>query len=347
MKDVAALAGFAPATVSLALRNSRALPQATRDAIWVAARRLRYQRNPLVAALMATRRGNRPVEQHTALALVTSHPAHDPWRAQRTFTELAQGAEDRAAGLGYQLEEFSLCAAGMTGGRLRQVLRARNIHGLLINPLPHNERNLALDVSDFAVIGLGASIQSPTIERVSNDHFQSILLAMAECHRLGYRRVGLVVSREMSERLENRWLSGYLLAQHRLEPAGRVAPLMPPATSEIFDALPAWVRREKPDAVIFGWFDLPYQMRLPRSLGLVALSVYHLAGPLSGIFQDSRAIGAVAIDHLIARIQNSNFGPDATARLHLQQGRWVPGQTAPGRGRNRPLLPSVDPRGIH
>ncbi len=338
MKDVAALAGFATATVSLALRNSRSLPPATRNKIWAAARRLRYKRNPLVSALMASRRSQRPADHHPVLALVTSHPANDPWRAQRTFVELVTGAGHRASELGYRLEEFSLRSAGMTPRRFVDVLRARNIHGLLINPLPHKERKLALNVSDFAVVGLGASIKWPHIERVSNDHFQSAMLAMAKCRELGYRRVGFVVSREMSERLEDRWLAGYLLAQHQLAPARRVPPLMPEQTSEILEALPIWHRREKPDAVIFGFLDLRYQTQLPRQVGLVALSVHQASGPLTGVFQDSFAIGAVAVNHLVGRLQQTDFGADETARLHLMAGRWAPGRTACGPGKLRPIL---------
>src|SRR5215212_6454301 len=47
MKDVAIAAGFAPATVSLALRNHHSLPVATRERIWTIARRIGYRPNPL------------------------------------------------------------------------------------------------------------------------------------------------------------------------------------------------------------------------------------------------------------------------------------------------------------
>ncbi len=208
MKDVAAATGFAPATVSLALRNHHSLPLATRAKIVSAARRLGYRPNPLVSALMTTLRSKRPVDRHTVLALVTAHPPGEPWRSQRTFAEMSTGAEKRAAELGYRLQEFSLRTPGMTPGRFAQMRRTRNIHGLLINPLPHHQKTLPFDLQDFAVVGLGASVSSPLIERVSNDHFQSALLAVKKCQALGYRRIGFVISQEMSERLEDRWLSG-------------------------------------------------------------------------------------------------------------------------------------------
>ena len=335
MKDVAAAAGFAPATVSLALRNHHSLPPATRQKIFSAARKLGYRPNPLVSALMVTLRSKRPVTRHTVLALVTMHPPGEKWRSQRTFAELCQGAETRAAELGYRLEEFSLRSAGMTPARFGQMLRTRNIHGLVINPLPHEEKTLPLDLKDFAVVGLGASVTSPPIERVSNDHFQSALLAIKQCRELGYRRIGFVVSQEMSERLEDRWLSGFYLEQQRGPAATRVRPLMPLHTVEIPAALPGWVERERPDVVIFGRFASEYQTLFPRTIGLVALSVYDPAGPLTGIFQNSRQVGATAIDHIVGRLQRNDFGPDQSARLHLIPGQWAPGRTARGPGRRR------------
>jgi len=341
MKDIAAAAGFATATVSLALRNHHSLPLATRRRILAVARRIGYRPNPLVAALMVSLRSRRPVERHTVLALVTTHPADDPWRRQRTFAEMADGAGRRAAELGYRLEEFPLRTGGMNPRRYVQMLRARNIHGLLINPLPHREKDLALELQDFAVVGLGASVASPSIERVSNDHFQSARLACAQCAALGYRRIGFVVSREMSERLEDRWLAGYTLAQQRLPARQRVRPLIPEQTADIAAALAAWHAREQPEVVIFGFFAPAYQARLPRSVGIVALSVYDLGGRLTGIFQDSRALGAVAVDHLVGRLQRGDFGAENAGRLHLMAGRWAAGQTARGPGKTREPLEFV------
>jgi transcriptional regulator with XRE-family HTH domain len=338
MREVAEATGFAPATVSLALRNHHSIPLATRKRIAAAARRLGYKPNPLVAALMATLRNRRSVDRHTVLALVTSHTAREAWRGQRTFVEMVAGAEARSLEFGYRLEEFSLRSPGMHPARFTQMLRTRGIHGLLINPLPHDQKDLELDLTDFAVVGLGASVASPLIERVSNDHYQSALLTIAQCRALGYRRIGLVVSREMSERLEDRWLSAFHVEQQRSPPAHRVKPLMPERTTEIPGVLSGWIAREKPDVVVFGFFAASYQQLFSRSLGLVALSTYDAQGSLTGIFQDSPRVGAIAVEHLIARLQRNDFGPEETARLHLIGGVWAPGRTARGPGTRREIV---------
>jgi len=330
MNDVAARADCARATVSMALRSDPRISIATRQRVLAAARELGYQPNPLVAALMTTRRMQRVTEQHTVLAFVTTHPATDPWRRHPTFVGFHAGARERAAAMGYSLEEFPLRPREMSSQRFEQILRARSIHGLLIAPLPHDEQSIDLTCVGVAAVGLGLSVTSPSIERVSNDHFQSVRLAMQRCRELGYRRLGLAVSRETSARLDDRWLSGFLLASHALPSADRVEPLMPPRQEDLSAQLPAWCRRERPGVVIFGNYDPRHPYALPTGIGAVSLDVERLDGPVTCIFQDDRRVGAIAVDHLVARIQRGEFGSDDRARLHLLAGQWAPGHTAPG-----------------
>ncbi|MDP1580346.1 MAG: LacI family DNA-binding transcriptional regulator [Candidatus Didemnitutus sp.] len=339
MKDVAHAAGVARSTVSLALRNDRSIPVATRSRIFAAAEKLGYKTNPLVAALMSSLHARRVSNRHTVLAYVTSDPENAPWRNYRVFQEMREGAEQRANELGYRLEEFPMRTTGMTAPRFVQILRARGILGLLIAPLPWGERTIDLEMSEFAVVGTDMSVASPSIERVSNDHFQSAALAVEQCRALGYRRIGLVVSKNVSERLEHRWLSGFYLAQQNIPDAQRVRPLFPQKTSDIAHALPEWYKQENPDVVIMGEINPHGHYPLPPKVGMVSLSIEEPArGNLTGIFQDNRRIGAIALEHLVARLERCEFGTDDRGRLHLLAGRWEVGTTAPGRGVERQQL---------
>ena len=46
-------------------------------------------------------------------------------------------------------------------------------------------------------------------------------------------------------------------------------------------------------------------------------------------------MGAIAIEHLVARLERSEFGVEDRGRVHMVAGRWMPGLSAPGRGRER------------
>lgn len=339
MKDVALAAGVARSTVSMALRNDRSIPASTRGRIFAAAEKLGYKTNPLVSALMTSLHTRRTRQQHTVLAYVTTDPEFAPWRSYRMFIELHEGAGDRAAELGYKLEEFALRAPGMTPKRYVQMLQARGILGMLIAPLPLGEHTIELDFTNFAVVGIDMSVAEPAIERVSNDHFQSALLAVRECQSLGYRRIGFIISRQLSERLGHRWISACHFAQAGLPAAQRVQPLMPEGTDDILAMIPEWHAREKPDVVIMAELNPHGRYPLPPRVGIVSLSLEEQSlGRVAGIFQDNRRLGAIAIEHLVARLGRCEFSNDDRSRLQLVAGRWIPGPTAPGRGQPRQQL---------
>jgi LacI family transcriptional regulator len=245
------------------------------------------------------------------------------------------GAAERAAELGCRLEEFDLRARGMSPARLREILHTRHIHAVVVAPLPHRETRMDFDFSALAVVGLGMSVQSPLIERITNDHFQSATLAVAHCVALGYRRIGFVVSRETSHRLDHRWLGGYYFAVelHRLE--ARVPPLMTDWTDGLPAALPGWLRHYRPDVVILGNSEVDLFKLIPASVGLVDLSVERRDGRRTGIFQNYPQQGAIAVEHAVTKLQTNTLGPMGEAQLHLVAGSWVTGATAPGVGRRR------------
>jgi DNA-binding LacI/PurR family transcriptional regulator len=330
MDDVAAHAGYARATVSMALRQDPRIRAATRQRIVAAARQLGYKPNPLVAALMTTRRMQRVTAQHTELAFITTHSDSDPLRQYQAYLSFYSGAKRRATELGYSLKEFPLRTEGQSAARCLQILRARNIHGLLMAPLPRNQKTVNLDFTGFAVVGAGLSIVEPAIERVANDHFQSAVLAVRHCLALGYRRVGLVVSEETSQRLDHRWLSGFLLASREFLNCDRVRPLMPERQEQIKAELTPWCCKERPDVVLFGNISAQYPLAMPPGVDWVSLDVERLDGDVTGIFQDSHGVGTVAVEHLVARMQRGEFGPDDRASLHLFAGQWAPGRTATG-----------------
>jgi LacI family transcriptional regulator len=88
--------------------------------------------------------------------------------------------------------------------------------------------------------------------------------------------------------------------------------------------------------VILGELDPHGHYPLPPTVGLVSLSLEEQAlGQVAGIFQDNRRMGAIAVEHLVARLERCEFGTDDRGRLHLVAGRWIAGPTAPGPGRER------------
>jgi len=336
MHEVAAQAGCSRSAVSLALRGHPSIPPATRERIEAAASRLGYRKNPLVAALMRVRR-NRAAETtiQAPLAFVSSHVPPETWRHAATHRRFHAAACARAVERGFSLDEFSLGDPDMRPERLRALLKARGIHGLLVAPLPGEQTHLNLDVTDFATVGLGVSVKEPGIDRVSDDHFFGAKLAFEHCLALGYRRIGLAIAANISRRLENRWWSGFLVAQQHLPPQARVPALMPETREEIPPLLNAWIARRQVDAVVFSIRNEDEMARAPARVGLVSLSVHDATGKVAGIRQNERRVGEAAIDLLIEKLHRWDTGANAAPTLHLVPGTWSDGLSAPGAGKNR------------
>ncbi|MCX6950980.1 MAG: LacI family DNA-binding transcriptional regulator [Verrucomicrobia bacterium] len=339
MREVAALAGCSRSAVSLALAGHPSIPPATRDRVRSAARRLGYRKNPLVAALMSVRR-TRATEAttHASLAFLTSHVAPDSWRQAATHVRFHAAAVTRARELGFSLDEFSLGDPALRPERVAATLQARGVHGLLIAPLPGEQTTLQFDLSEFAVVGLGTSVQSPLIDRVADDHFHGAQLAFQQCLALGYRRIGLTLAANVSRRLENRWWSGFLVAQQQMPVRARFPALMPETREEIPPRLNAWIARHRLDAVIFSIRHEATLAGAPAAVGLVSLSVHDGSGQVAGVRQNERRIGEDAIDLLIGKLHRWETGPSSPPRLHLVRSEWSPGLSAPGAGQKRRAL---------
>lgn len=338
MRDVAVRAGVTAATVSLALRDSPEISAQTKARVLAAVQELGYRPNPYVQSLMRTRRRGRSAAGAATLALLTAFPTRQGWRADPTpmFTQLFAGASERAESAGFRLEEFWLHEQGMSPKRFAEVLRARGIIGVLVAPLPEPHALGGLPWADFAAVALGFTLLDPLLHRVANDHLHSLLTAHAECRRLGHRRLGLVLTKEVHEKVQRRWLAGYMLAQREDAGEARLEPLLAPElTAEEFQR---WFDREWPDVVITAspgrvttWLKAR-GLSIPQDVGVVSLSAPEMGGPLSGIYQNFEQIGRRAVDLLVAALERNELGPPALADTLLVDGVWNPGTTVAARG---------------
>jgi DNA-binding LacI/PurR family transcriptional regulator len=330
MQMIADEAGVSRMAVSLALRNSPKISLKTRERIREIAERLGYRPNPLVSALMTQLRDIRRVPRPTTLAFVTSHATADGWRQPGPFVDFFEGAKDRAEALGYTLEEWWAAKPGLTPDRFSEILFNRNIHGVLVAPLPAGGASFAMDWSRFASATIAFSLATPVLHRASNDQYLSILKAIDELTRLGYRRIGLALTDDQDVRVQRKWSAGYLVHQQSLAPAQRVPALL--AGGDFSVAFAEWYRRHEPDVVLSQephCLDYLGQLglRVPDDVGFVHLALTEADEGFAGINQNSRLVGAGAIDLIDAQLRRNERGLPATPKTVLILGRWIAGPT--------------------
>ncbi len=334
MRDVAQVAGVSVSTVSLALRHSPLVAEATRARIRAQADKLGYKIHPFVAAHMRSRRRPHAGLRAPVLALVNTQRRCDGWRNNPAtlVRQMLTGAQAQAALRGYETRQFWLHEPGMSHARFSTMLRARGIHGLLLGPSSDLRLELDLTWDWFSVVRLGSGRVSPLLHRFVSDHFQSAALAANQLAQLGFRRPLLVVREPLSECHDRRWEAGLQTACAHL-PSMRPAPaLLPPSEPEA-PLILRWLKRHRPDVIIdSSERNVMNQLqaaglRVPDDIGVMTLSAPVAGGPLSGCVQGGLAMGAAAIDLLITLIERNETGvPPAPVTLSTAA-TWNPGET--------------------
>ncbi|MCE0497556.1 MAG: LacI family transcriptional regulator [Methylacidiphilales bacterium] len=329
IRDIAKATGLHFTTVALCLRDSSRLRLETRKKVQEVAKKMGYKPDPMVAALMVYRQTKRTPHFQSVLAWVNNWPDRSALRENPTFDRYYEAAGARARELGYMVEEFWLREPGMSPEKLANILKTRNIQGLLIAPQPRPYAHLEFDFTGFSAIAFGYSMQPSVLHVVANNHFRTMNTIISRLVELGYHRIGLAVVAEWNEKVESGLMAGFTLAHHwkytHLEyilPFGRQQPKVP---------MKNWLDTYQPDVVI-GWDEMEGELRamgyqIPQQIGFVSMDVDPRNNHISGLYQNDLMIGQKAVDQLVGMIQRGETGVPPLPICTLIESEWRDGKT--------------------
>lgn len=337
LRDIAQKIGVSHVTVSLALRDDPRISAARRQEIAAVAARLGYRPDPMLSSLSAYRQTKKPVEIRSTVAWLNQWKNPRELRRLQEFDAYWRGASDYAARLGYRLDEFVI-GKDMTPARLQQILLARNVRGILIPPHTNDLTLPDFDWSQFSVVRLGISVNTPRAHIVTSDQKNCAAMAFDQIWERGYRRIAYATSHRFDRNTGGNFRAGYLSAQDVHVPLRRhLAPLTlsEEGTAGDIRIFRQWLRTVKPDAVLTALRNLPDILgragcRVPDRLGVAALSL--LDGHYdAGVDQNSVEVGRVAMATLAGLIHQNERGIPQYCRRILVEGRWVDGSSLPSR----------------
>ena len=333
LRSLAAEAGVSVTTMSFALRDSREVSAATRKRLQQLASARGYRSNPLVAALFSRVRTRRPLGDHHVIAYLNTWWPKQAWETCNTKTGQFRGAAQRAAEMGFRLENFWLHEPGMTPARLAQILKARGIRGVLIGPLQNQNESIDFPWEDFALATIGYSLHAPAVSRACHAHFRGMYRAMDELIARGYERIGYVTSKDFEERVNSLWGAAYRFNQQRLSAKNRIEPLIFDAEAEP-GILQRWLKTARPDAIVNalpGVFELLTEAKLkaPGDLGFVHLDLpTHLKrAKVAGVDQLWEIVGAGTLELVASQLYSNTCGLPNHPVTQLVEGAWVEGRT--------------------
>ena len=334
LRDLARMADVSHATVSLALRNQPQVAAETRERIQHLARSCGYQPDPMLRALAEYRRGKATPHYRATLAWLTYY--RDPKQADIIidFLHHRQGAEERAAELGYKLEIFAPARDRLGAAQLKKILQARGIQGILLPPLPKHGPLMDFDFSPFSVITFGHSLMAPSLDLVANDQFAASALTLKKLREMGHRRIGFVTSRPQSERTQWKFVGGYLGEQAGL-PAKERLPIFlqeeTDLTEEGFRKMAPWMKKYRPDAVITHFSEMIGHLnsqgtRVPEDISVAMLPAM-ARETWAGVDLNSKEVGRTAVDALASMLYHNERGIPAKPKRILIQAVWQDGPT--------------------
>lgn len=339
-REIAAACGCSQPTVSYALNNHPKITAETRARVLRVARSLGWRPNAFASAYMAHLRTRRAPAFQAALAFLIAN--RESGRIDDQLMHMRRhfaGAKARAAELGYALEPIWLHQPGLTARRLNQVLRSRNVPGLLIPGL--RTRSALFDGIEwgrFAAVTMSYALDGPNLNRVAIDSTHGFDLMLRKAIELGYRRVAVMVSDEYDARVNHGVLMPTFYACERWAPkrSVRVCRFTRSHEGEI-PRIQSWLRRHRPDAVLaedvvwraikgMGW-------RVPQDVAFISIDWAPEYPDFAGFNQHHELHGSVAIDMLVSQILQNERGLPAIPRVVLVKGEWADGLSAPPKER--------------
>lgn len=324
IRDLAKIAGVSRTTVSLALRDSHQISEATRRKIQDLARRHDYRSHPAVSALMQqVGRGGR-IHDEEIIAFIRS--GADPEERSAGPLEILRGVREEAHRLGYKVEVFWAGPGGVNSEKLGQTLYHRGIRGVIWGPMPYPHPQIRFPWQHFVPIACTSSTDVPNLPVACIHHAKGMALVIGELYARGARRIGFVQSYQEDLRQDFTWLLGVDLHRHR----GGKATVATLALRGDYDEKPVrtWVRQQKLDALILtqDLFDKvqPMALGLPRASLDVPSSEL---GRIGGLFQDIAKIGQHAVRSMSGRLVNGNLGLPESPFSIVTQASFVEGDS--------------------
>ncbi|MEO7933400.1 MAG: LacI family DNA-binding transcriptional regulator [Chthoniobacterales bacterium] len=327
-QDIANRAGVHITTVSLALRDSRRLPPATRERIQTMAAEMGYCPDPMLSALTVYRERLKRTRHQGVIAWMC--PVVKKGQVSPNNLEYRKGAEARCAEIGYELEDFSLGRLGKS--RLASILRVRNIQGLLIPPQSFNRSHINFEWDSFSAVCFGFSLARPKLHLITNAQYRSACMAVRALRAHGYRRIGFVTTHSTDERTDRNFSSGFWSEQRRFKPEERIRMLtLEGNTQNELADFEKWYHECLPEVILSHHAPvLQFMKKLEIDLnecGYASLDLVTPDGSIAGIYQNYPLLGRAAVNYLVDMIHGNQRGVPAQRFQILIEGSWVEGET--------------------
>lgn len=350
MREIAAAAGVSVSAVSLALRNSPKVSPDRRREILTLAERLGYRRDPRISELMEHLRMARAQRAPSRVAVVIPELTVEQLQHYPPILGLIAGVREVAELAGFGVDCFHLADPGMSCARLRSILIARGIKGVVLAPCASGVATLDFDCAGLYAATAGYSITAPRLHRACPNYLQMMDEILQRCTELGYRRVGLVMTYGEGGIGHKLFTSSFLFYQTKIPAAARLPILPKPEINAV--NLRAWLAEHRPDVVISAG-SVYRQLRaigvdIPGEIGFASIDVSEPPAHAAGADHRYVLVGREALKLVLTCLNLNLTGVPTDPKVVLVDSHWREGATLrPKPGARKKPQPRTRPEEVH
>lgn len=333
MREVAEAAGVSAMTVSRVLRNDPRTSAAVRAKVLSAVRQTGYRLDPRLAQAMRLLKS----PGSSTIAVVREYYPQDGLLGPSYQYVSLKDIRAQAASHGFAVEEFWLGREGLTPRKLVRILKARGIEGLIVSPMSKRLACAEIDFASFSAVTFGYAMKTPSLHTAGGNVMGGMLLAVERLRELGYRRIGVALTRWIVGRSQSAFTGGLFSLHQDLKAEERVPFLeLPHEIEKGRDAFCAWVGEHAPDVVISMDTHAPrwikgMGLRMPEDIAFVSYDWVPSMSGYAGIDQRRPHVAAAAVDLLAVQMSRFERGVPAVPRQVLIPSAWVDGDSVPER----------------
>lgn len=329
MREIATKAGVSVSTVSLALKNSARISEETRRLVHETAEELGYRPDPRVTELMEHLRVQRSKRKASRLAVLIPEITAKELDTFLPLAAIMEGVREQASLAGFELDVMYLRTLNTSMKRIRSILRARGIKGVILAPFRGGVGQIDMDFSDFCVATAGYSITRPNFNRACPDYLQMMDELLEHLCSLGYKRIGFIMTYHDGGTGHKLFSSSFLYYHSKIEPDQRI-PILP--RREISTrGIQGWLNTYRPEVIISAGkiFDqlIDLRIRIPQDTGFASLDLSEPPYDAAGMHHRHRQVGRETVKLVLTSLNFNLSGVPEHPKTVLVDSHRKEGET--------------------
>jgi LacI family transcriptional regulator len=196
-----------------------------------------------------------------------------------------------------------------------------------------------IDFTSFSAVSFGYAMTTPALHMAGGNVMGGMLLAFESLRALGYRRIGVALTRWVVGRSQSAFTGGLFSLHQNIMEKDRIPFLeLPHELEQGEEVFCSWVRRHSPDVVISMDTHAPTWIKgmglcMPEDVAFVSYDWAPSMSGIAGIDQRRSQVAAAAVDLLAVQMSRFERGVPVVPRQVLIPSAWVDGDSVPLRRR--------------